>query len=45
MAGMCLQCELFDCAGCETYQALPEYGCCCGGLRPDPDESEDCGER
>lgn len=32
---MCLQCELFDCPGCEQWQAMPECGCCCGALQPD----------
>lgn len=35
---MCLSCELFACEGCDSYDALPEYGCCCGRIQPDHDD-------
>lgn len=38
---MCLSCELFDCASSDSLDAMPEYGCCCGSIRPDPDLSND----
>lgn len=38
VAEMCLSCELFDCASCDSYEAMPEYGCCCGSIRPEPDD-------
>ena len=37
MTEPCLDCELFTCETCDSYNATPEYGCCCGRILPDPD--------
>jgi len=34
MSGFCLDCELFNCVDCDSYAAMPEYGCCCGYIQP-----------